>query len=338
MTTAANGGGDGRPATVTTVAEQDAPDSAWNRAAMAVEHGDPLCCRTEWQLSAMETMHPSFRPEIVVADGAALAFAWADTVRYGLTLLPCEASWCFGCPLLGDGAIDLLQRRLARLQERGVRPAVFVTGMAPGSATLARLESAMADRWRLQADEERVQCVASLAGGLDGFLSRRTQHFRRRVEQAWRRARDLGVVFERCAPTDAIAARAAYARMCAIEERSWKGIGDCGMTTGASLPFYGRMCERLAVGGFARAIFAVHEGRDVGFIFGGCVDGIYRGQQFSFDQSWARHSLGNVLQLEQIAWLGEEQARRYDMGPLMDYKLRWAETQVALQARLLLPA
>lgn len=337
MNAAAQGGGAGRGTTATTVAEQDAPDSAWNRAAMAVEHGDPLCCRTEWQLSAWETMHRGFVPEIVLGDGAALAFAWARSDRLGRMLVPFEASWLFGCPLLGPGAVDLLARRLDELRRAGERPAVLVAGLDPDGDILRQLLAATAASHEAFADEPRPQCVASLAGGLDGFLARRTASFRRRVRPAWRRARELGVAFERCVPVDAPAARAVYARMCAVEERSWKGLGDCGMTSGASLPFYGRMLERLAVGGLARVVFAVHDGRDVGFIFGGCAGGVYRGQQFSYDEAWAARSLGNVLQLEQIAWLAEEGARRYDLGPLMPYKLRWSDRQIDLQTRVLAP-
>ena len=51
---------------------------------------------------------------------------------------------------------------------------------------------------------------------------------------------------------------------------------------------------------------ALHEGKDIGFIFGSMAGQIYRGQQFSFDDSWSHASIGNVLQTEQIKWLCEE--------------------------------
>jgi CelD/BcsL family acetyltransferase involved in cellulose biosynthesis len=318
-------------------AAQDHPDSAWNRAAMAELHGDPLCCRTEWQLSALATMHAGARPEIAVAGDAVVALAWLDGDRLGPVLGPCESSWCFGSPLLGEGAVELLLQRLGELRAQGLRPAVLVTGLLPDGATLARLHRLASRSHQLAAGEERVQCVASLAGGLDGFLARRTGHFRRRVRHAERAARAAGVAFVRCAPADAAAARAVYARMCAVEARSWKGLGDCGMTTGEALPFYGAMLERLAAAGAARVVFAQHDGRDIGFLFGGLVAGIFRGQQFSFDEAWRRASLGNLLQLEQIAWLADDGAHRYDLGPHMPYKDHWAEAQARLQMRLLIP-
>ena len=47
--------------------------------------------------------------------------------------------------------------------------------------------------------------------------------------------------------------------------------------------------------------------------------------------------LGNLLQLEQIRWLCEEGADRYDMGPQMDYKRHWTEITTRIEARLLRP-
>ena len=41
--------------------------------------------------------------------------------------------------------------------------------------------------------------------------------------------------------------------------------------------------------------------------------------------------------VEQIRWLGEEGATRYDMGPWMEYKPHWTEQTVTLERRLLVP-
>jgi CelD/BcsL family acetyltransferase involved in cellulose biosynthesis len=76
-------------------------------------------------------------------------------------------------------------------------------------------------------------------------------------------------------------------------------------------------------------MFAVHDGKDIGFIFGGKAGSVYRGQQFSYDDNWRDASIGNVLQFSQLEWLCEEGASRYDMGPLcgsgMEYKQHWTE-------------
>ena len=68
---------------------------------------------------------------------------------------------------------------------------------------------------------------------------------------------------------------------------------------------------------------------------------VYRGQQFSYDAAWAPFSVGNLLQAEQIRWLCEENAVRYDMGmsgdPRMAYKQHWAEQILMLRTFILAP-
>ena len=93
--------------------------------------------------------------------------------------------------------------------------------------------------------------------------------------------------------------------------------------------FYACLTVRMAAQQRARIIFARHEGKDIGFIFGGMAGRIYRGQQFSFADSWRDYSIGNLLQREKLLWLCEDGAVRYDMGPIDDdamrYKHHWTE-------------
>lgn len=99
--------------------------------------------------------------------------------------------------------------------------------------------------------------------------------------------------------------------------------------------------RRLAAQGTARVMFARHEGQDIGFIFGGMLGPCYRGQQFSYDAAWKALSIGNLLQVEQIRWLCEEGAVRYDMGTAsgepMAYKLHWTEAHPTSQTWFLQP-
>ena len=101
------------------------------------------------------------------------------------------------------------------------------------------------------------------------------------------------------------------------------------------------MIRRLAVRGAARVMFARHEGRDIGFIFGGMLGPCYRGQQFSYDAAWKDLSIGNLLQVEQVRWLCEEGAVRYDMGTAsgeaMAYKRHWTEMHPVSQTWFLRP-
>ena len=99
------------------------------------------------------------------------------------------------------------------------------------------------------------------------------------------------------------------------------------------------MMARLATARAGRILFARHEDKDIGFIFGGMAGRIYRDQQFSYAEKWKRHSIGNLMQMEQIKWLCEEDARRYDMGPLvgpkMGYKSHWTEKRIKFQTWVL---
>lgn len=89
--------------------------------------------------------------------------------------------------------------------------------------------------------------------------------------------------------------------------------------------------------GSGRVMFARHEGRDIGFIFGALFGNVYRGQQFSYADDWKGASIGNLLQLEQIRWLCEEGAIRYDMGPQMGYKRHWTERRTLITTLALRP-
>jgi CelD/BcsL family acetyltransferase involved in cellulose biosynthesis len=321
-----------------TFAELDRPDSLLNMAAASSPQADPFCCRSEWQLSFHEAFAPR-RPLLLRAAGASVvAFALRRHPRLGALLEPLESHWCFGCPLLGADATLLLGALLDEEMVRRLRPSVLVSGLLPGGALVRKLGRAFGNRYELLRLAPEVLCSASLEGGLDGFLARRSARLRKRLRQAERRAAASGVRFERCVPRGAPEADAAYARMIAVERTSWKGIGRCGMAEPPALQFYQHMLRRLSASGAGRVMFARAGERDVGFIFGGLAGAHYRGQQFSYAEDWAPYSLGNLLQLEQVRWLCEEGVLHYDMGPRMDYKSHWTEREIGTGARLLRPA
>jgi hypothetical protein len=77
--------------------------------------------------------------------------------------------------------------------------------------------------------------------------------------------------------------------------------------------------------------------KDIGFVMGG-IDGTnYRGQQFSFVHEWGRESIGNLLQWEQIRRLCAEGIQRYDMGSILEYKVRWTEIEIQTESIVLHP-
>lgn len=318
-------------------AELDHPDSVLNRAAARSVLADPFCGRSEWQLSFHEAFAPR-RPLVVrEAGGSVVAFAAIRHPRIGALLEPIESYWCFGAPLLGEDAVELLDALLDEAPLREAPPSVVLSGLVPGSPLPRRVAGRFRSRYEIVRLRPSLLCSASLEGGPDAFLARRSSRLRKGLRQAERRAAERGVRFEREVPRSVAEADAVYARMLRVERVSWKGIGHCGMAEPPALQFYRQMLRRLSRSAAARVMFARSDDHDVGFIFGALAGAHYRGQQFSFAEDWRPWSIGNLLQLEQIRWLCEEGVARYDMGPLMEYKVHWTELRQRIDARLLRP-
>ncbi|MEQ1632865.1 MAG: GNAT family N-acetyltransferase [Planctomycetota bacterium] len=317
--------------------DHDHVDSTWNRAAAATAQGDPFCCRTEWALSFHEVFLPDRPVHLVESCGSVVAFCERTYHDLGRVLEPVESSWRFGCPLLGDRAVELLEAFVATLPQRLQKAPLLVSGLLPDSAVAASLWRRFHRRYDMFQLDPAVQSSASLDGGLDGWLSRRSSHFRRRLMATVRRADDRAITFERHQPRDEASALSIYDRMLAVELASWKGIGECGMAVGGSREFYRAMLLRLTRSACARVMFARHDGTDIGYVFGGIAGSVYRGQQFSYAEAFRSSSIGNLLQWEQLRWLCDEGIARYDMGPKMEYKVHWTEVETTMDSWLLQP-
>lgn len=315
----------------------------WERLALTSEQADPFCCSPPWHLAYHQAFNPARRLCFRAAPDACLIFAEELLSPEKMYLTPIEASWLFGCPLLGKDAPELLADALDDIagEYAPTFPGIVISGIRPEGRLAPELLRRFGRFFTFYRHASSVQCAASLQGGLDGFLSRRSANHRAKLRKAARQAREHGVCFERHSPASAEEAAQIYRRMLRVEKLSWKGIGQCGMAESPAKEFYAALICRLAASGAARIIFASHEGRDMGFIFGGMAGSIYRGQQYSYDATWKDWSIGNLLQLEKVTWLCEEAAQRYDMGPIvgprMSYKQHWTEQNMEIQTWLLLP-
>jgi len=325
-------------AMIRSAAELDGPESPWNRAAASADQGDPFSCRTEWQLSLQEAYFPR-RPLHLRQDATSLvALAERRHPELGPVLEPLDCLFLFGSALLGPDAGRLLEDLLAERDAEGGEPVqLLLGGLVPGGPHRDFVLRRLARRGEIFRVKTVTVCSGSLAGGLDGYLGRRSALQRKRLRQAARRARARGVLFERSSPRSDAEADATFARILAVEETSWKGLARRGIGDRRSRLFYGAMLRRLARAGAGRVMFARADERDVGFIFGGLAGDRYRGQQFSYAEDFADCSLGNLLQQEQIAWLAEDGIRIYDMGPLMAYKHHWTELRTTMEALWLRP-
>lgn len=316
----------------------DQPGSVWNRLALATSHPDPFSALTPWQLSFREAMDAEHLVLVRQGDEGLVQMA---VLRLGQTfcLGPMESSWLFGCNVLGPGGVDVLEATLAEpaLRTLDLHRRVIVSGLDPVGVLLRDMRRRLGGRYDMRPIRADEHCAASLDGGMDGFLSRRSTNFRKNLRRVVREAEREGIVIERHQPASAEEAYKVFSRMLAIEDQSWKArFGEEAIFW---IDFYSALLRRLSASADGRVMIATRDGRDLAYIFGGMAGGVYRGQQFSFDEQYRRLSLGNVLQHAQIGWLCEQGGERYHMGPstgdLMAYKAHWTEETLPMTAWLL---
>lgn len=306
-------------------ADFEAASSDYDAAVAADPAIDRFCSQCAWVLS----FHDAFRTraELLLAreGDAFVALAAAEEPSIGVVLQPLESMWGFASALVGDGSCDLLCRVLAPDFAGRPREPLLLSGVPFERARLEPLLRVLAPHYALRPLSETVRYQASLDGGMDGWLARRSADFRRGLRAARRRTREAGVVFESLRPDGAAAALAAYERALEIESHTWKTLSGNGVERGPMRAFYAGMLPRLAARGALRVLLATRDGRDLGYLYGGIADGLFRGLQFSFREEERRLGLGNALQAEMIERLCAEGLTTYDLGSQSDYKRRWAE-------------
>jgi hypothetical protein len=285
---------------------------------------DRFCSSASWVIPAARALMPPRRSWIHRG-----AHGWLLCMRgshpSGVAYLePLELAWGMACPLIGGDPLALADEVAAALAERRDWNVMLLPGLAPDGAMLPALLRALPARLERRFGQATLRHVASLDGGVDGFLARRSRNLRKAMRAAARDAAAAGITFE-TVRVGADDAAALYQRILAVEVRSWKGADGVGIHQGPMNKFYGEMVPRLAARGRQRTVFARHDGRDVAYCLGAVFDGEYRGLQFSYDAAYERYSLGGLMQLAQIAELAADGVRRYDLGQEMEYKRRWAE-------------
>ncbi len=289
---------------------------------------DRFCSSSAWVLAAHAALMGEREPWILRGDRG-----WAATARVqrhagAWFLEPLELAWGLACPLVGEPR-EVAPAFVAAIADRPGWDGLLVGGIPVGGDHERAMLAALPRGWRWGRGPTTERFVASLEGGVDGFLSRRSRNFRKALRADQRAAAAHGIRYEEVTATTATAATAALDRVLAIERRSWKGQSGVGVAEGPMRDFYAAMVPRLAERGRLRLVFARHADHDVAFVLGGVFAGEYRGLQFSFDDSYRRFSPGNLLQREQIERLAAEGVLAYDLGTAMDYKERWAESVFA---------
>ena len=316
----------------------------WRKAAWATHLPDPFSSEPEWCLSYHLAISPN-RPLFLFGNNGNCLFLAEEQMQFGPLLTPLEASWMYARPLMGSDPITLFLSSIEEIRDyyasqNKALPTIIFGGMWPHQPLSNELLLNAGHIFQFYLHSSGRQCAASLEGGVDGFLSRRSSNFRLKLKKSRRLAKEAGVTFERISPRPKQVS-AVYERMLKVEAKSWKGAEDSGLLHQESQAFYLHLLTELSYNKVARVIFAKHEDQDIGFIFGGISNSIYRGQQFSYDLDWKKYSIGNIMQYETIVWLTEDQVGRYDMGPIsgprMEYKAHWTELVFPIQSWLLEP-
>jgi CelD/BcsL family acetyltransferase involved in cellulose biosynthesis len=312
------------------LAELDAEAEAFDAAVLATPGIDRFCSSSAWVVSAAEALMPARHAFVHRAASSAgyLAAALSQHPSGLVCVEPLELAWGLAAPLVGadpgalaDATADLLAATPAW------RIALFA-GIVAASPLAVALDAALPARWERRIGQPTRRHVASLAGGVDGFLARRSRELRKALRKAERRAAEHGIAVTAVDARTAGEATALFDRILAIEAASWKARDGVGLSDASFAEFYRRMALRLAPRGRLRAMVARAGDRDVAYVLGAVFGGEYRGLQFSYADDLAELSLGSLCQLRQIEALCAEGITAYDLGTDMDYKRRWAETQI----------
>ncbi|UCF66840.1 MAG: GNAT family N-acetyltransferase [Acidobacteriota bacterium] len=314
--------------------ERDRFDAIVGRAG----HLDRFCSSTAWILPAQAALMAPREPWIFRGEQGYVAMMRARHPAGFTYAESLEAAWGLACPLVGaDGTEwmpkvgELFHRRQAEWD------VLLVTGLIDASRVGEAFVEQFGTDHRIQRGETTPRYVASLADGLDGFLSRRSSNLRRSLSRASRRAASVGIEltwWDGSTPADA---DVALSRIRQIELGSWKGRQRLGLAEAPLWPFYRQMSHRLLAAGRLRILFARHEDRDVGYYLGGVFATTFRGLQCSYDAEYRRVGLGNLLQLEQVRRHAEEGYEQYDLGTgAGHYKKRWSDQLVTSTAILVI--
>lgn len=285
---------------------------------------DRFCSSSAWILSAAAALMPPRAPFSFRGKHGYFAAARGVHPAGFPYIEPIELAWGLASPLVGADAQALVEEVVPVLTARRDWQLAILAGMTASGPQRRALEKVMPGRWERRRGTPTVRHVASLDGGVDGFLSRRSRELRKSIRKSLRAATERGVTFE-SVRVSAEDADALYERIQNVEATSWKAREGVGISTGSMRAFYGHMLPRLCQLGQQRTMFARCGDRDVGYILGAVSLGEYRGLQFSYDDDFSALGLGGLLQYHQIVALVDEGVERYDLGTEMDYKRRWAE-------------
>jgi len=305
--------------------------TAYDDAVLATPEIDHFCSCTHWVLPAHAAFHSDHSAFVTPLDAGFMALSQGTTAGLGRFFAALEAMWGLASPLVGARQDKVgTEAALLLTSQRARWDVLWLGGIVRDGLLFQALVRGLARTAQLRLGPVTTRHQASLEGGFDGWLGRRSALFRKRIRQTLRGLEQAPVELEWVdtrhdpigGPFDGVAL---FERIHAIEQRSWKGMEGTGFVQGDMKAFYERMIPRLVQARLLRVLFARSAGADIAFCFGGVFGDTFRGLQNSFDDRFRGLSLGNAMQAHTIARLAEEGVRLYDLGSEMEYKARWAE-------------
>lgn len=307
-------------------AELESEAEAIDQAVCQTPDVDRFCSSSLWVLPAWQAFLPDHRLWALRGSEGYTLLAVGEDKGLGTYVHPLEASWALACPFLGKDARavagEFVELSLTTPLKWDI---LFLSGIRPDSVHFHTLLRGYRGHYSLGLGPSSRRCIASLEGGIDGYMQRRSAKFRRNVRRADRRAREAGMESElyRCATAEECSLL--LERALAIEAKSWKGNLDTGIINSPMEEFYQNMLPRLSRRGSLRFLFLTLHGVDVAYCFGAVFDGGFRGLQMSFVDEYKDHSPGSLAQFWMIESLCEEGINSYDLGSDMEYKKDWSE-------------
>ena len=308
--------------------EEELHFEPWSKACSGRHDLDRYCSSPYWGVPLCKAFQGDGELFVYRSSSENFAVFCERPVQGGVLVLPADGMWLLGTPILSSRPAsmlgDLIRYWAANPHPSGLRQ-ILIGGVYPESRLIATRFWERLGGWELESSQ---RMVASLQGGFEGFMSRRSKNFRSRLRRTVKAAEKEGVEVDFMpGQADREACFQLMERVFEVEADCWKGQKGQGINTGGMRLFYEEMLPRLAAHGRLRGLFLRQEGQDVAYLFGALFDGYFRGLQFSY-RSTHDAGLGNVCQYHMLQSLVEEGCSDYDLGQGMKYKTRWSEQHI----------
>jgi hypothetical protein len=300
---------------------------AFDALAQETPHVDQYCSSSHWTLSAHEAFSPEQELFLFRSQTTWLTLTRGVSEHIGRYLSPLESMWGLASPLLGVDPVQSTLEAIEAFETIGDEwDSLWLCGLDPNAPPFMLFARHFSEQNAVFLGPPTLRHVASLDGGYDAWMARRSSGFRAKLRRALRLSESAGVEIEWLTEfSDDASRRAAFERALAVDDASWKGESAQGLRASEMATFYDRMTERLGRSGELRMMFLKLGGRDIAMGFGAQTGDALRGLQMSYVKEFASYSPGNVLQAKFIERLAAAGVQRYDLGTDLGYKGRWSE-------------